>query len=93
MPNVNGVYAANPQVAKRRAKEAADDAKHKEKKGRLKGIHIKVLENGYTVACEHESAEKRDKHGCLPWEPPSEYGYETADSVIGFVASKLKAKK
>jgi hypothetical protein len=87
VPEVNGSYAMNPAVARKKGGEAAKD------EGELREICIKPAENGYTVTLEHKPPERKGKKGeSVPYEyrPPAQHVFNDADAACGFVLGHMK---
>ena len=60
-------------------------------KGKLEGLSVEILENGFTVTCRHAEAPRKGNQPYIYQEPPK-YAFGTADEVSSFINEKLGVK-
>jgi hypothetical protein len=60
-------------------------------KGKLEGVSLKILENGYTVVCRHAEPPRKGNQPYTYQEPP-EYAFSDASAAVDFIAEKLGVK-
>jgi hypothetical protein len=83
VPEVNGSYAMNPAVARKKGGQASKE------EGELREICIKPAENGYTVTIEH-TPPKTKKNQPYEYRPPAQHVFNDADAACGFVLGHMK---
>lgn len=60
-------------------------------KGKLEGMSLEILENGFTVTCRHAEPPRKANQAYAYQEPPK-YAFGSASEVIDFVSGKLGVK-